>query len=325
MNNEEEYLSCRFLQQGLIFNTYQISCCNLFHQGLIFYKYNEKIDNLDFDKIRTIRQSILEAKSIPENCKGCLNLEKKIWNNNGKIKYIELDHWQNCNIKCVYCSNKNEDGVVFLTDEINKAPHYKVLPLIKKIIENDMLDENFQFNTTGGEPAVLDEFEDILTLLVNKNFELISLLSSGYTFVPAIADALKKKNVFLTISLDSGTSETCAKIKRRDAFEKIIENIKKYLKNAYDPQQIIIKFLLFIGFNDNKQEIDKFFDKMVEIGVKNITFSMEFCHAVRSQHHKKIPKQYYELIEYARQKSLELNINFSLIPFVQDLLEKGHY
>lgn len=332
-NNEKEYYSCNYLQSGLNFHTLNISSCNSWSKGLVFYKLNEPNGALkiDFEEIDKIRENVLSSKIIPENCKECYNLEKKDWaNNNNKIKYIDIDHWRNCNCGCIYCSNRNHDFTEFLTNKVTKSPFYDVLPILEKIKEKNRLDKDLHVQLIGGEAYSLEEYEDIIKFFLNHEDEMkgtcsISMLTSAIKYVPIIGKALERPQKFLTTSLDCGSRELYKKIKQIDAFDDCVANLKKYIEHAYVKSQVILKYIFLPNINDNKAEIDKFFETVQKIGCVYVNFSLEFCQSLTHKQGSKIPENLYELFDYAESKAKEIGCTYEVWPFVKDLLKKGHY
>ena len=325
--NAEEYVSCKYLQGGLNFQNKFISTCNFITKGLVFYdltKINGKA-NISFNKIEEMRKENIEKKAIPKNCEGCFALEKKVWNVNGKINKIELDHWRNCNCGCIYCSNRGHDQVKFLTSKVEKSQFYDVLPILKKMKKKNLFDDDIVISTTGGEPASLEEYPQILELFLDRKFKEISILSSGIKYLPIIEKALSQPNCYLTVSLDCGTKETYKRIKMTDAFDKCVNNLKNYAKHSYAKNSVILKYIVLPNINDNKEEIDKFFDVVKEIGSDSVSFSLEFCHGLRTKQGEKIPQKIYDSFDYAQKKADEYQMNFIVLDIVKDILQKGHY
>lgn len=334
----EEYISCEFLQSGLSLQNYYISSCNFMTKGYVFYDFTDSsmsergIRNVDFDEILKKRKELLKNREIPKNCEGCFNLKKGKWNNSSnKISYLTLDHWRNCNCGCIYCSNRGHENVEFLTEEVTHSQFYDVLPLIEKIKRERLFDEKVVIQTIGGEPANLEEYPKIIQKLLELEDENLSkteigMLTSGIKYVPEIALALERPDKYLTISLDCGTRETYRKIKQIDAFDIVISNIEKYINHSkYKDFQVILKYILLPNINDNKEEIDKFFEIVQKVDCKQVNFSLEFCQALRHKQGQKIPENLYDLFDYAEEKAKNSEITFHVYDIVKDLLKKGHY
>lgn len=200
----------------------------------------------------------------------------------------------------------------------------------KRFTSKINLQKKLKVSTAGGEPANLEEYPDIVRLFLNNEEENgcdseISYLTSGIKYIPEVAAALEKPNKFLTTSLDCGCRETYLKIKRTDAFDDCIKNLKEYISHAKDKNQVILKYIFLPNINDNVEEIDKFFEVVKNIGCTNVSFALEFCQALRHKKGQKIPKNLYGLFDYAEKKAKDLNINYFVFDIVKDLLEKGHY
>jgi molybdenum cofactor biosynthesis enzyme MoaA len=88
-------------------------------------------------------------------------------------------------------------------------------------------------------------------------------------FDQKIADSLRKNGSTLNISLDCGTRETFEVVKRRDMFEKVIDNLKRYK----DYGKIEIKYNILPGVNDDEKDF---------IGIVNILKSLDISELVIS-------------------------------------------
>ncbi len=330
---EEEYFSCEFLQGGINFHTFNISSCNFFTKGLSFYCLNGpdgRKQKINFNKINSIRKEVVQGRKVPINCENCFNLKKKIWNFSGRISRIEIDNWQDCNCGCIYCSNLGLKYAKFLTNDVKNSLFYDVYPVLEEIKKQKLFDKNVVIQTVGGEPANLKEYPKIIKFFLDLEDENlceteIGMLTSGIQYVPEIAKALERPDKYLTISLDCGTRETYKRIKQIDSFDNCISNIKKYVSHSKYEFQVILKYIFLPNINDNEEEIDKFFEIVQKVGCKQVNFSLEFCQALRHKQGQDIPKNLYNLFDYAEMKAKNLEINFQVYDMVKDLLKKGHY
>ena len=59
----------------------------------------------------------------------------------------------------------------------------------------------------GGEPTILKEFDKLLNLFCEENFNNIRINSSGIKYSHALTNALKNRRASLVISVDSGTKD----------------------------------------------------------------------------------------------------------------------
>ena len=100
----------------------------------------------------------------------------------------------------------------------------------------------------GGDLTVLDEADDIINLCLDRGVSRMSFHSSCIYYSKGIERALKELNTMnFDFSIDCGNRELYKKIKRIDAFEQVITNIKKYLSISKSAKRfrIINSILIF--------------------------------------------------------------------------------
>lgn len=122
-----------------------------------------------------------------------------------------------CNYACPFCIRKNlEERKTFADAELI----FSALEKAKKILPNATL------VISGGEPTLHPDIKKIVDL-ATKNFERVAMVSNG-SFDSGFADFIRmylRTNLFLQMSLD-GTSKVHNSIRGKNAFEKVVENLK---------------------------------------------------------------------------------------------------
>ena len=176
------------------------------------------------------------------------------------FKFLTINHFTKCNSNCVYCAIGRK------TEDIS----YKLLPLLKDMVKENLIDKSCLFNWGGGEPTICSEFEEISSFLHKNGFRQ-AINSSGIEFSQTILEGLKDGSMSIQISPDAGTEETYSKIKRQNNFNKVWENIKKY---AQYPDMLFVKYIFF-SLSANELDIRKFIEKCIEYKVKNIVIDCE--------------------------------------------------
>ena len=136
----------------------------------------------------------------------------------------------------------------------------------------------------------------------------MQLATSGIKYSTAIDEAFKNNRLEMLLSLDSGSRETYKKIKNVDMFDTVIENLKKYTSACeFAKENIILKYIILDGINDNKEELGKFFDIVQKLGVRNVRLDINsrvYCLG----RGKKVPALYSELYEFFNSKAKELDL-----------------
>jgi len=263
-----KYKCCNHILGSIDLSFSGFRYCNEVWEGPEYISYKE--ENA-FEKNEQRRLKIIENMKqgiIPEHCKLCPLLEEKDWKEfDGKIYKVTVFNWKHCNAACFYCSVHSD-----FYEGIKKSDDYDALPYIEKLIHEGRLTSDTFIAFMGGEPTMLEEFPKILKLLLEQNCKL-EVLTNGIKYEPLIGEMLKaQNNNMICISLDCGTQESYKRIKRVDKFDEVISTIKQYINDANDKaERVRIKYIIFPNVNDNKKEIDAFFDICKASGVKNVS------------------------------------------------------
>lgn len=291
--NKMKYISCKHLEHGISFFSSEITCCCISsHEGggqvsCIKEYFGEPVDwDKFFEQRRKIR-NLHKSGEIYHRCKGCYYLEERDWDDEDYFNEMLIGHWTHCNCNCIYCYT-DKDKYYFNTREF-----YKVGPVIKDMLDKNLIRNGGEITFGGGEPTILEEFDDLLEAFLSHEINNIRIHSSGIKYSPAIYKGLSEKKVTLIISIDSSTPETYKKIKNVNTFEKVRENIEKY---AQANGALYVKYVLMPGFNDTLEEIQGWLEHCQKVGVKRIAFDIEdnWFKANRGN----IPQHVYDLFDY---------------------------
>lgn len=282
------------------YNTVKCGCSNTGGYSFIFPFDGT---NFNINEVAIKRKELINNFSkgiIPLQCKDCYMLKEDTENTIDKPFSKELDtlflsNWLHCNCGCIYCCNRRFTKLR-ITPTIKKSDYYDLLPIIKELCENGYIGKNTQITTVGGEPTVWDEFDEVIAELANYTKKQIRFLSSGIIFSETIYNLLKEDRADLGFSLDCGSPEMYRKIKRIDAFNKVVENITKYASaNPLNKQAIHIKYIMVRGLNDNIEEVKNFINIAKQTGVKKIFFGLDYNDTNRGN---SIPEHWYDIFEY---------------------------
>lgn len=320
-----KYYSCEFIEGGMNFHYEHIKpCCSVLWGPTFVSHY--KGEDINWEIIQEKRNQLrkdYQNNKILESCKMCHSLRYEEWDVNPKVNFIHICHWLHCNCGCTYCSNI-EVTKAEVSSLVKKSDYYDLLPILKEMSQSKMIAENADIFFVGGEPTMLEEFDELLDLLMEHNPRDIVILTSAIKYSDSIEKWIKADKANLSISLDSGCAETYLKIKRVPEFDNVINNIKKYMDACkYAGWRFQLKYILIEKVNDNIEEIEKFLLLAKEMRVRRVRLDVEFCHSMKTG--KKIPKHYYELYDYMKQRTQELEIQYESYELVNQILERGHY
>lgn len=302
-------------------------CCSCAEGAGIKISDFSKFNKEDIIKAKNKYIEFLKKGQIPSACKGCIEykarsikeqikalFEKK---EETKISHIIVDHFKQCDCNCTYCSQ-----IKFFPERTQK---YELLPIIRGLYEQKMIDlENLKVEFQGGNISVLKEFEDLMREFYAHNCDDFVILMNGIQYIPILEKIGSNWKSHICISLDAGTKETFQKIKGIDAFEQVINNIKKLRETS--KAQISLKYIIIKGVNDNKEEVEKFLNIAKEIGnIQPVHLEIDYNNSLLSKGVKfEVPKHYYELFELAEKYCKENDLGYRVFPYTQHILDQGY-
>ena len=271
-----KYLSCRYIEHGMDFEHERLeTCCFTCHSGGGHITLNPeyKGEMIDWGKFFELKRKYREEHkkgNILPNCTGCIFLEEKEWDDEDYIDFLQFNYWVQCNSKCTYCYEVQN------RKKFEKIKPYNTVPIIKEMIEKNILRSGGEIAFGGGEPTIAPEFEDLINLLTENGFRNMRIHSSGIKYSPAIAEAIKKGVLNIVISIDAGCEKTYKKIKNVNCYKKVLENMKKYASvNTYGHGLMTSKYIIIPNVNDNRKEIDMWLDSVRKAGGKWIAADIE--------------------------------------------------
>lgn len=300
----KELMFCEKIYEDISFLPFSIhKCCHCtrmpYSPPLLFPKI---IKNFSFKSyINIIGKIMASNQSSAPICQGCRFLKRQIVpqiKTEGIFKFFTINHFTKCNSNCVYCSISRK------TLDIN----YRLLPILKDMVKQKLIDKSCLFNWGGGEPTICSEFEEIASFLHKNGFHQ-AINSSGIVFSDTILEGLKDGSMSIQISPDSGTIETYKRIKRQNNFDLVWENIKKYAKY---PNMLFVKYIFF-SMSAKENDIRKFIEKCIECNVKNIVIDCE-SNSVNNPYSPfgQITKEIVDLAILMKNLAIENNINYQI-------------
>lgn len=281
-------------------------CCFNCHEGggrqVLIDNYDGRLINWKkFFKDKRKMRELNKKGIILERCKGCIFLKEQEWDNEDYIDYIVFNHWTKCNCKCSYCFTEGS------WDHFATRENYNMFPVIKDMAKRKLLRPGGEIGFGGGEPAILEEFEPIVNLLLDYGMDNIRVHSSGIKYSQAMARGIAEGKLNVIVSVDAGTEETYIKIKRVPCFEKVWENIKEYAASQTENKGLArTKYIIIPGINDTVEELEKWFQLTVEARVKWIVLDIEG--GWYEQNKDNIPNHIYDLLEYGLKRAKELEM-----------------
>ena len=315
-----KYLSCRYIEHGMDFEHTRLeTCCFTCHTGggHITLKNEYSGEAIDWDKLFKLKRKYRDEHkkgNILPNCKGCIFLEEKDWDDSDFINFLQFNYWIQCNSKCTYCYEVQNRKL------FDKIKPYNTVPIIKEMIEKKILRPGGEVSFGGGEPTIAPEFEDLINLLTQNGFRNMRIHSSGIKYSPAIEKAIQKGVINIVISIDSGCEKTYKKIKNVNCYKKVSENMKKYaMANRIGYGLVTSKYIIIPNINDNRKEIDMWIDNSLSIGVKWLAVDIEDVWYKTNR--ADISDYYLDLINYIYKRAAEHNLKVELYDRARGLKE----
>ena len=308
----EKFESCNYIEHGMVLDhCNRIRFCNNFNpryggRPIIYENYHgEKIDWKDFFRIkRELRQKYRNG-SCPELCKDCVNTECKEWDEDDYIDYLLLTPWVPCNSNCIYCQAPRDKEVLANTKV------YKVLPLIKDMIKNNILKKDGTIDFAGGEPTIYREFESLLNEFIKNDFTKIIIHTNAIKKSRSIIKGLKKGVVRILVSIDAGSKEVHKKVKQVNSYDSVWKTLKEYAKNQpYGADIVKAKYIIVPGINDTEEEINLWLEKCKEINIKSVVLNLDFNWLMKNVDGDLIPM--YNLMQYTLNRVYELGMKCEL-------------
>lgn len=175
-----------------------------------------------------------------------------------EIDYLRLSVTDNCNLRCIYCMD--EDNNEFLKS-INKINDKEILRIVEASAKLGIK----KVRLTGGEPLVRPGIVDLVGEINKiKGIEEIYLTTNGTLLEGKVETLVKNGLKGVNISLDSLKKERFNKLTRIGGFEKVIEAIDDCNKFG-----LKVKINTVIVDEINKDEINDFvkltLDKAVDV------------------------------------------------------------
>lgn len=276
-----KFKCCESILSHLVINPNDIQfCCSTFDKKLILWdKYDGSlIDINDYIEKRNTYIKNCKSGNIPEICLECPFLQEKEWDESLGFKDISASNRTKCSCNCTYCII-SVGGDAEIKKSLNSFEPYDIKPVLEHLRKNNMIKPGCNLVIGGGDCSEYPKGElEWLVYFASITKCFLTLLSSGIFYSKAIEQALTAENCELKVSVDAGAKAVYEKIKRVKAFDKVWENLAKYIKSSEkNPQSnVIIKYIIIPGVNDTMEEAKAFLDKCTEVKCKNISINMEF-------------------------------------------------
>ena len=228
-----KYLDGNQIGMAMLYTPCASVCCD---RGIPLMDIDD-FSSMDVNKYIALRNDFIEGinNGTRHECEGCVSLVEKNRNevDTNKFSCINLATFTTCNLRCKYCYYKEQQ----LGAKLEENKKY-IMPVLLKLHNTGRLKDNICLGIAGGEPTLFEDIPEALAFLEknykNPRFNLQSN-STLTTRVRNIAKAIQSANMpwkHLYTSVDAGTKETYKKIRGRDLFYEMTNNLIFYAKNG---------------------------------------------------------------------------------------------
>ena len=257
--------SCYDLQNSMLCTPEEIrACCRQFFRdgkmcgdvSLVKIDPNEKFDpaKLVDDVFKAKKKLEFDInRGVDTVCYGCPHLSFDEWNSQREVGYISMEYHTLCNLRCQYCSEEFYGG---------RTPTYDIKAFVEECLKQNLLENVRNIVYAGGEPTIVQGFEEILNLFAEAKKDLCQfVITNGTIFSPKISDLLAHNRVAIMTSIDSGNRETYKKIRGRDLLMTVLNNLKKYAQS--NATNMIVKYIV-LNENSSIDELKAYAQKIQE-------------------------------------------------------------
>lgn len=266
--------SCRKLESGLRLGQEGIHACQLGpFCSPIYWTADEA------SKIQITREMIVEKRKrlfqllnddkSDVACKRCYMVRIKPYKdvNFQRLGHIDLAATTVCNLRCSFCA--------YTVHNSFSEAKYDALSILREFTTEDIeWDSAIDFN--GGEPTLLQDLNEYIDYFASRRIRVF-LYTNAVKFHQSVYDGLVNGTIrWVCTSLDAGTPSSFLKIKKRDGFLQILENLTRY---AYAGSQgggrLSVKYI-FCEDNCSDDDIAGFTYAMLAIRPQQIWLTFDF-------------------------------------------------
>ena len=184
---------------------------------------------------------------------------------------------------------------------------YDFLPILKDMIDKNLLMRGGSVSFGGGEVCLLKEFEECLQIFLDYDY-FIRIHTGCIDYSPTIENGLKMGKVDLIVSVDSGTEEMHARIKEVKTYDRVWDNLTNYAKVQQNSELVKVKYIVIPGVNDTKEEINAWLEKCKACNIGYVIQEIEsqWFYSRREN----VPKYIYDLFDYTKAKAAEMGLKY---------------
>ena len=273
--------TCPKLEAGLRFGPEGIRACQLgpFAAPLYFTALEAGSREITKDMIIQKRKDLFEQLNDSHSdiiCKKCEMVEMKPFKEVVFTKLGRIDHSPRtiCNLRCDYCGFTAAEKAGDVENGFVESS-YESLKILNEFQKEDVLwDSAVDFN--GGETSLIKNLNEYLQYFTRMKIRVL-LFTNGVIFKPEIYENIENGTIdWAVISLDCGTPSTYKRMKKADAYGKVLESITKYAHaGAKGKGRLAVKYI-FTESNCSDDDIFGFAYSILAVRPQKIWLTFDF-------------------------------------------------
>lgn len=277
----EQKKTCPFFVHNWIVSNGKFHCCCM--EGKPEIEVQQLAPQIALDRFLYHRKKLLDGETVfPDFCQKCYHYKLNYVFASQKLNSFNFSFRGWCNYKCSYCS-ASQPSLAEYNDKFFLEEY--LIELEKRNMINDIFSVLFAV----GEPTLNEKRFSLYDYCGEKQY-FMDIFSNASVFDESLFKLANHSPVIMRKSVDAGTAETYAKIKGVNRFEKMTENLHRYIQAPFFA--LNLKYLFEPGINDNETDVMRFVRLCDELKVDFVTPSFSFIGDgyERSEHAKKMFK-----------------------------------
>ena len=266
--------SCRKLESGLRLGQEGIHACQLGpFASPVFWSADEA------SRIKITKEMIVEKRKelfrllnddrSDISCKRCHMVRPKRYGDVdfSRLGHIDLAATTLCNLRCGFCG--------YAKHNLFYESRYDALRILREFTAEDVeWDSAVDFN--GGEPTLLRDLDEHLHYFSSRRIRVF-LYTNAVIFRQSVYDGLVNGSIrWVCTSLDAGSPSSFMRLKKRDHFLQVLENLTRYAHAGSQGGGMLAVKYIFCDDNCDDDDIAGFTYAMLAIRPQKIWLTFDF-------------------------------------------------
>lgn len=247
-NEIETRRTCAWFAQNWIVHETSFACCCMAGKQPQFSNQN-KDPQRGIEYLNAMRNGLIDGSiPLPERCKRCYRYKDCYIYVSRKLNSFNFSFLGWCNYKCEYCS-AHQPALKNYDDK------FSLVPYLTELEKHGMINDVFSVLFAVGEPTLNEKRFALYEHCREKQY-FLDVFSNCSVFDEKLFELAHTSPVIVRKSFDAGTAATYRKIKGVDRYEKMLENVRRYLQAPY--LGLNPKYLFVPGVNDDEEDVMNF-------------------------------------------------------------------